>query len=64
LIIIYYGWSQNKAAILSIALLAAAVVLMMLITKLDRLFGITADLASAERYLDHAGHGKGSVRAS
>jgi N-acetylglucosaminyldiphosphoundecaprenol N-acetyl-beta-D-mannosaminyltransferase len=34
------------------------------ITKLDRLFGITADLGSAERYLEHAGHGKGSVRAS
>jgi len=33
LVIIYYGWSQNKAAIMSICLLIAAVVLMLLIPK-------------------------------
>jgi len=48
LIIIYYGWSQNKAAILSIALLAAAVLLMMLIPKFIEYASVTRATAATE----------------
>ena len=41
LIIIYYGWSQNKAAIMSICLLVAAVVLMLLIPKFIEYASVT-----------------------
>jgi len=41
LVIIYYGWSQNKAAIMSICLLVAAVVLMLLIPKFIEYASVT-----------------------
>jgi O-antigen ligase len=41
LIIIYYGWSQNKAAIMSIAVLAAAVILMAAIPKFIEYASVT-----------------------
>ena len=41
LVIIYYGWSQNKAAIMSICLLIAAVVLMLLIPKFIEYASVT-----------------------
>ena len=41
LIIIYYGWSQNKAAIMSIAVLAAAVILMAAVPKFIEYASVT-----------------------
>jgi hypothetical protein len=48
LVIIYYGWSQNKAAILSIVVLVATVVLMMLIPKFIEYASVTRATAETE----------------
>jgi hypothetical protein len=48
LIIIYYGWSQNKAAIMSIVLLVAAVVLMVAIPKFIEYASVTRATAESE----------------
>jgi len=48
LVIIYYGWSQNKAAIMSIVLLVAAVVLMVAIPKFIEYASVTRATAESE----------------
>ena len=48
LIIIYYGWSQNKAAIMSIVLLVAAVVLMVAVPKFIEYASVTRATAESE----------------
>jgi O-antigen ligase len=48
LIIIYYGWSLNKAAIMSIVLLMAAVVLMVAIPKFIEYASVTRATAETE----------------
>jgi hypothetical protein len=48
LVIIYYGWSQNKAAIMSIVLLMATVVLMMAVPKFIEYASVTRATAEPE----------------
>jgi O-antigen ligase len=48
LVIIYYGWSQNKAAIMSIVLLVATVVLMMAVPKFIEYASVTRATAATE----------------
>jgi O-antigen ligase len=48
LIIIYYGWSQNKAAILSVLLILSAVVLMVAIPKFIEYASVTRSTAETE----------------
>jgi hypothetical protein len=48
LVIIYYGWSQNKAAIMSIVLLMAAVVLMLAVPKFIEYASVTRATAETD----------------
>ena len=48
LVMIYYGWSQNKAAIMSIVLLVAAVVLLVAIPKFIEYASVTRATAETE----------------
>ena len=48
LVIIYYGWSQNKAAIMSLCLLAATIVLMVSIPKFIEYASVTRATAQTD----------------